>query len=283
MVEATDGSNHLVFRWENKWLDQISNKDATILYCLANRVKVDYAKLIWEDIIHKLNKKTREKVVPCPSFFPFHSVSASGHDASEESIAEDDLRLSARNDSIPSQQDKSEEDETKKSKDTHATSHNIPEDTLVSHPSSLKSAQIQELMAQELSVELLDLPSQISSIHEKLKTLDSLPSILNKVTDTLNRFATMVENASRAAQWSFESPVLFLFLLANSFSSFRGYYSLRGLLKSILILFQFDQGEEVALPAKGTLLRAALDAFSTIVANLFKNGHLSHQFFSFSC
>ncbi|GJW03438.1 hypothetical protein Tco_1562294 [Tanacetum coccineum] len=44
-------------------LDQISNKDATILYCLANRVKVDYAKLIWEDIIHKLNKKTREKVV----------------------------------------------------------------------------------------------------------------------------------------------------------------------------------------------------------------------------
>ncbi|GKD55294.1 hypothetical protein Tco_1288681 [Tanacetum coccineum] len=49
-------------------LDQISNKDATILYCLANRVKVDYAKLIWEDIIHKLNKKTREKVVLYPRF-----------------------------------------------------------------------------------------------------------------------------------------------------------------------------------------------------------------------
>ncbi|GKE15720.1 hypothetical protein Tco_1423297 [Tanacetum coccineum] len=44
-------------------LDQISNKDATILYCLANGVKVDYAKLIWEDIIHKLNKKIREKVL----------------------------------------------------------------------------------------------------------------------------------------------------------------------------------------------------------------------------
>ncbi|GKB09884.1 hypothetical protein Tco_0843807, partial [Tanacetum coccineum] len=42
-------------------LDQISNKDATILYCLANRVKVDYVRLIWEDIIHKLSKKTREK------------------------------------------------------------------------------------------------------------------------------------------------------------------------------------------------------------------------------
>ncbi|GKA58039.1 hypothetical protein Tco_0757227 [Tanacetum coccineum] len=31
---------------------------AQIIQCL------DYAKLIWEDIIHKLNKKTREKVVP---------------------------------------------------------------------------------------------------------------------------------------------------------------------------------------------------------------------------
>ncbi|GKC65924.1 hypothetical protein Tco_1098522 [Tanacetum coccineum] len=48
-------------------LDQISNKDATILYCLANEVKVDYARLIWKDIIHKLSKKTREKVVPYPS------------------------------------------------------------------------------------------------------------------------------------------------------------------------------------------------------------------------
>ncbi|GKA57060.1 hypothetical protein Tco_0756248 [Tanacetum coccineum] len=31
-------------------------------------LSVDYAKLIWEDIIHKLNKKTREKVVPYPRF-----------------------------------------------------------------------------------------------------------------------------------------------------------------------------------------------------------------------
>nr|GFA98257.1 hypothetical protein [Tanacetum cinerariifolium] len=45
-------------------LDQISNKDATILYCLANGVHVDYAKIIWEDLIHKLNKKTREKIIP---------------------------------------------------------------------------------------------------------------------------------------------------------------------------------------------------------------------------
>ncbi|GJZ99800.1 hypothetical protein Tco_0672351 [Tanacetum coccineum] len=31
---------------------------------------VDYAKLIWEDLIHKLNKKTREKIVPYPSHQP---------------------------------------------------------------------------------------------------------------------------------------------------------------------------------------------------------------------
>ncbi|GJY12674.1 retrovirus-related pol polyprotein from transposon TNT 1-94 [Tanacetum coccineum] len=46
-------------------LDQISNKDATILYWLANGLLVDFAKIIWEDIIQKLNKKTKEKVVPC--------------------------------------------------------------------------------------------------------------------------------------------------------------------------------------------------------------------------
>ncbi|GJS96346.1 hypothetical protein Tco_0645949 [Tanacetum coccineum] len=34
---------------------------------LPPRVKVDYAKLIWDDIIQKMNKKTREKVVPYPS------------------------------------------------------------------------------------------------------------------------------------------------------------------------------------------------------------------------
>nr|GEY96795.1 hypothetical protein [Tanacetum cinerariifolium] len=63
-VAVTDGSNHLVFRWETGGLDQISNKDVIILYCLANGVHVDYAKLIWEDIIHKLSKKTKEKIVP---------------------------------------------------------------------------------------------------------------------------------------------------------------------------------------------------------------------------
>nr|GEV95819.1 hypothetical protein [Tanacetum cinerariifolium] len=77
--------------------------------------------------------------------------------------------------------DESEEEETERYEDTHTTSHDELEGTLIPHPLSLKSAQIQELMAQE-----------------KLKTLDTLLSILNKVTDTLQKFATVMENASGA-------------------------------------------------------------------------------------
>ncbi|GJV37267.1 reverse transcriptase domain-containing protein [Tanacetum coccineum] len=69
----------------------------------------DYAKLIWEDLILKLNKKTREKIVPCPSFFHLHSESASGHDASVDSTTEADPGLSASNYSIPTQQGMDEE------------------------------------------------------------------------------------------------------------------------------------------------------------------------------
>ncbi|GJZ22601.1 hypothetical protein Tco_0559640 [Tanacetum coccineum] len=52
----------------------------------------------------------------------------------------------------------------------------------------------------DLLVEFLDLPSQVSSIQGKLKTLDSFLSLLNKVTDTFNRFATVVETASGDAR-----------------------------------------------------------------------------------
>ncbi|GJW47890.1 hypothetical protein Tco_0079536 [Tanacetum coccineum] len=33
--------------------------------------EVDYAKIIWDDLIHKLNKKTRKKIVPYPRFISF--------------------------------------------------------------------------------------------------------------------------------------------------------------------------------------------------------------------
>nr|GEW42191.1 zinc finger C2H2-type/integrase DNA-binding domain-containing protein [Tanacetum cinerariifolium] len=48
--------------------DQITNKDAVILYCLANGVNLDYAMIFWEDIINKLKKKNREKVIPYTRF-----------------------------------------------------------------------------------------------------------------------------------------------------------------------------------------------------------------------
>ncbi|GJS79267.1 hypothetical protein Tco_0729148 [Tanacetum coccineum] len=196
--------------------------------------------------------------------------------------------------------DKSEQkEEVAKDKDIHASSHDVPKDTSIPHPPSLKLAQIQELKAQarplypdinqltdllvtslkpefskllashnfssclptemkefpskfnelssdvkeltkhvrdmeielhgdlkeiptkpetftstisnltskvaelkniqwELPAEFQALPVLVSSVQKKLKTLDSLPSILNKVAETLNRLATMVENASRA-------------------------------------------------------------------------------------
>ncbi|GJT35055.1 hypothetical protein Tco_0925474 [Tanacetum coccineum] len=48
--------------------DQITNKDAIILYSLANGINIDYANIFWEDIILKLKKKQREKVVPYTRF-----------------------------------------------------------------------------------------------------------------------------------------------------------------------------------------------------------------------
>ncbi|GKD48407.1 hypothetical protein Tco_1277383 [Tanacetum coccineum] len=41
-----------------------------------------------------------------------------------------------------------EEEEVAKDKDTHASSHDVPEGTLIPNPPSPKSAKIQELMAQ---------------------------------------------------------------------------------------------------------------------------------------
>nr|GEW35626.1 retrovirus-related Pol polyprotein from transposon TNT 1-94 [Tanacetum cinerariifolium] len=64
--------------------------------------------------------------------------------------------------------------------------------SLLSHIAKLKNIQW------ELPAEIPDLPHLISLIQETLKTLDSLLGLLNKVTNTLNRFATMVENALKA-------------------------------------------------------------------------------------
>ncbi|GJT55661.1 hypothetical protein Tco_0990715 [Tanacetum coccineum] len=81
-------------------------------------------------------------------------------------------------------------------------------ETFTSTISSL-SSQVAELknIHWELPAEFLNLPSQVSSVQEKLKILDSLPSLLHKVTDTLNRFSTMVKNASGATSMNVASPI----------------------------------------------------------------------------
>nr|GEY81250.1 retrovirus-related Pol polyprotein from transposon TNT 1-94 [Tanacetum cinerariifolium] len=138
-------------------------------------------------------KGTLKKSFLPPSFFYFHSESASGCDALAEFTTKANPRKSAPNDSIPLQQgtneesrsgeiskkikvedlldlmqdtildflthdspqdepiiilNESEEEETERYKDTHITSHDGPEDTLIPHHPYPKSIQIQQLMAQ---------------------------------------------------------------------------------------------------------------------------------------
>ncbi|GJY08036.1 hypothetical protein Tco_0375090 [Tanacetum coccineum] len=51
----------------------------------------------------------------------------------------------------------------------------------------------------ELPAEFCVVPRQMSSVQAKIKTLDALPSLLTKVTEALDRFAQVVEQASQKA------------------------------------------------------------------------------------
>nr|GEY48005.1 hypothetical protein [Tanacetum cinerariifolium] len=53
---------------KTRGFDQITDKDAIILYSLANGINIDYASIFWEDIVIKLNKRHREKVVSYARF-----------------------------------------------------------------------------------------------------------------------------------------------------------------------------------------------------------------------
>ncbi|GKB79630.1 reverse transcriptase domain-containing protein [Tanacetum coccineum] len=117
--------------------------------------------------------------------------------------------------------DESEVEEAKRYEDTNTTSHDphvfdnsiSPElkelpskitelfgevKELKKHVQEILTTHVAELktLQWEFPREFLCLPRQVSSVQENLKTLDALPSLLKKVTNTLNRFATIVENAS---------------------------------------------------------------------------------------
>ncbi|GJR00132.1 hypothetical protein Tco_0523116 [Tanacetum coccineum] len=55
-------------RGKTRGFYQITNKDAIILSSLSNGINIDYAIIFWENIIIKLNKRHREKVVPYTRF-----------------------------------------------------------------------------------------------------------------------------------------------------------------------------------------------------------------------
>ncbi|GJT47878.1 hypothetical protein Tco_0974035 [Tanacetum coccineum] len=78
------------------------------------------------------------------------------------------------------------------SDEVHATKNVETEDTSVPKSSSPKSSQVQELTNQELPAKFLDVSSQVKMVQAKLKTLDSLPSLLNKVTNSLNQFSQTI-------------------------------------------------------------------------------------------
>nr|GEU42722.1 putative ribonuclease H-like domain-containing protein [Tanacetum cinerariifolium] len=107
IVELENPSSHEITpKEEPVTLDKLESLNS---FLLANQVEFIFDEITLttnneDDIIHKLNKKTKEKVVPHPSFFHLHSESALGHDASADFTAEADLEKSALNDSIPPQQ-----------------------------------------------------------------------------------------------------------------------------------------------------------------------------------
>ncbi|GJW65588.1 hypothetical protein Tco_0117472 [Tanacetum coccineum] len=76
----------------------------------------------------------------------------------------------------------------------------------INQPTELLVAELKNIQW-KLPVEFLNLLSHVSSLQEKLQTLDSLPSLLHKVTDTLNRFSTMMDNASGATSMNVPSAV----------------------------------------------------------------------------
>nr|GFC55122.1 hypothetical protein [Tanacetum cinerariifolium] len=97
------------------------------------------------------------------------------------------------------------------------------EDALASHPPSPKTVKIQELNTQLLVLQTLNsklirekeaaetellggtstqknyVLTQVASVQAKIKTLDAFPSLLNKVTEAVNKFAHVIEYASKKA------------------------------------------------------------------------------------
>ncbi|GJW66500.1 retrovirus-related pol polyprotein from transposon TNT 1-94 [Tanacetum coccineum] len=84
---------------------------------------------------------------------------------------------------------KSEEEETKRHKDTHTTSHDVPKDTLVPHPPSPKLVQLQELKDRVLLLQShnLKLKQQKEKVEAEVSFLNAQPLYpnVNQLTELL--------------------------------------------------------------------------------------------------
>nr|GEW31190.1 hypothetical protein [Tanacetum cinerariifolium] len=169
-------------------LDQISNKDDTILYCLANgdsTAKADPRPSAPNDYI------------PLQQAY-YSSGSFASHDLASclpSELKELPSKVTKLSEEIKELKQYAKDIELELPKDLKEISSKLK--TFTSTIFSL-SSQVAELKSiqWELPADILDLPHLISSVQEMLKTLASLPGLLNKVTNTLNRFATVVEISS---------------------------------------------------------------------------------------
>nr|GEV18088.1 hypothetical protein [Tanacetum cinerariifolium] len=145
------------------------------------------------------------------------SLGDTRHDALADFIAEADLGISAPKDPILNNRHllQSQKKELELSREIKELKKHI-KDIEIELPRDLKeipskletftstisnlSFQVAKLknIQLELPAEFPDLPHLASLVQKKLKTLDSLPGLLKTNTNTLNRFFTMVENASGA-------------------------------------------------------------------------------------
>nr|GEV05752.1 putative ribonuclease H-like domain-containing protein [Tanacetum cinerariifolium] len=189
-------------------LDKLSNKDATILYCLAN---VDMDEITKNDSFDHIFARYNLSVLVDKTksvgdgLKTAHTNSGTIEEFRVDNISkkikpEDlseffkDKRFVLFTPDFPQDEpiivtyESKEEDDDKE--ETHDTSHDIPKDTSIPPPPSLNQLKFK--------TELQALPVLLCSVQIQLKTLDSLPCLLQKVTKTLNRFATMVENASES-------------------------------------------------------------------------------------
>ncbi|GKA94607.1 hypothetical protein Tco_0816645 [Tanacetum coccineum] len=160
--------------------------------------------------------------------------------------------------------DKSEEEEeVAKDKDTDASSHDVPENTSIPHPPSLKLAQIQELMAQ---VQLLqsqkdELEQQKAKAEAEVASLKARPSHpdVNQLTNLLVTYLNP-ELSKLLASHDFASCLpTELKVLPSKFTKLSG---------EIKELKQHVKDMEIKLPGDLKEILTKLETFTSTISSL---------------